>query len=587
MARSLTRLLLAFALASLPYSAPAGTPIAAPATGTQTERPVGDLTPLLGEEDAARWASLSTETQRRAFADEFWNRLDPTPGTPANELRDIWDQRLERADLTYGTGDRPGHASDRGRVLTVLGLPTEVEARSPAGEPAPLEVWSYSGGVTPAEVRFVWTGSDYAAETPVALTLESFLKSADTELRLVLASRFGTPDAPAPTRTVPPVTTAATGPPTPPSPADSLAPEVRVWMQLVLGGVARNDLTLVSDLNAFPAADGTYTTIAFELAADELTFALPTLPTTTVAATAVGTEDEAGEAEAAELESEETTGTGETGAEEAAGAGVVSESAAAEIAASLQQDTTADEDLEELEPVTKLRIFGAFLQGEPGSENTIHQFIIPATLTEASVVEGKTPLRALGVTLAPGRYRLAWGVMEEESEKVVTRDEVVEIPDFSAAGLQITEPLLAVPPHLQVSQPMNTQAVYGGVRLGNVLVRDKLDRTFSRDAIVEVVTVVTGWESDPNQPGKPLLEVEYRILDAAEPVSLARIPVQSLDFHVLGQQIPLGQIARIEAGNDYRIHVRVKDLVSGAETERMATIHVVAPTAPAESEQRP
>jgi len=67
----------------------------------------------------------------------------------------------------------------------------------------------------------------------------------------------------------------------------------------------------------------------------------------------------------------------------------------------------------------------------------------------------------------------------------------------------------------------------------------------------------------------------YRILvglDGDE--SLARLPEQLLDFHVLGQQIPLGQVRRLQAGKSYRIEVRVKDLIGGGETVQRVPIHL-------------
>lgn len=530
--------------------------------GAQVE---ADPRPLLNETETAEWNALADAAARRAYQEAFWARLDPTPGTGPNELREIWQQRVERADLHYGEGGRAGHETDRGRVLSVLGLPDEIEARAIDEGPPPVEVWRYTRGAYRGEVRFVRDEQGYTLEAPLSLTARAFVESAEEELRQVLAARFGSDEAPTATPPVLPATTTtgeAVEPP-PLDPAESLAPEVRIWMQLVMGGMTRDELTIESDLTAFPAADGTYITLAFELDAAPLEFAVPVVEDPLQS-------ELAGEAEETTA-GEETAGEGTEGEEAESEVG---EEAAAEIQASIERDAAAGVDLEEVGPVARLKVFGAFLQGEPGSENTIHQFVIPATVPEEDLIDGRTPLLSLGVTLAPGSYRLAWGVLDENSELAVTRDERVEIPDFSTGDLQITEPLLARPPHLEAVEAMSTQAVYRGVRLGDVLVRDQLDRTFARDDVVEVVTVVTGWQADPNQPGRPLLEVEYRILAADEPTSLVRIPTQSLGFHVLGQQIPLAQVNRIEPGGEYRIHIRVRDLVAGTEAERLVPIRI-------------
>ena len=87
--------------------------------------------------------------------------------------------------------------------------------------------------------------------------------------------------------------------------------------------------------------------------------------------------------------------------------------------------------------------------------------------------------------------------------------------------------------------------------------------------------IATGWASDPGSPGKPRLEVVYRILEGLEgEESIARLPEQLLDFHVLGQQIPLAQVNRLRGGRSYRIEIRVRDLVNGTETAVQTPIHL-------------
>jgi hypothetical protein len=119
--------------------------------------------------------------------------------------------------------------------------------------------------------------------------------------------------------------------------------------------------------------------------------------------------------------------------------------------------------------------------------------------------------------------------------------------------------------------------VVRGIRLGNTIFNGDLDYLFGRNEVIEVVLLVAGWQSDPGQPGKPLLEVGYRIVaqdDEGVRTAIARLPVQSLDFAVLGQQIPLGQVDRIEPGGSYQIEVRVKDLVSGDQRIAIAPLRI-------------
>lgn len=64
--------------------------------------------------------------QERAIA-EYWRDRDPTPGTPANELRDVFLDRVRFANATYGRyGLGKGMFSDMGRVFIRYGEPSEV-----------------------------------------------------------------------------------------------------------------------------------------------------------------------------------------------------------------------------------------------------------------------------------------------------------------------------------------------------------------------------------------------------------------------------------------------------------------------------
>jgi hypothetical protein len=326
-------------------------------------------------------------------------------------------------------------------------------------------------------------------------------------------------------------------------PPAELAPEVKLWMEMVFGATTRTDIPLRQRLHFFPALEGTYAALSFELGKEQLTFVDP-----------IELVDPLEDPPLA--------------------AGVDSEGAMP--SASLDALTSAV-PAEPVEASARLRVFGAFLQGERGKEDTLHSFIIPYELAASAGDAESSAALSLGVTLFPGEYRLAWGVLDMTSGKAVTRDELVQVPDFTQGRLGLTPPLLAGRELRDDPRPMDTSTIYEGVRLGGVLVANNVDDVFARDSTVEVLTVATGWASDPAAPGKPRLEVTYRILEGLEgDESLARLPEQLLDFHVLGQQIPLGQVNRLRPGRSYRIEVRVKDLIGGGEVVQRAPIHLRA-----------
>jgi len=70
------------------------------------------------------YSALTSAADRAAFVETFWKDLDPTPGTPANELRSEFERRVAYADTTFGTPKLAGRLSDRAAVFAFLGAPT-------------------------------------------------------------------------------------------------------------------------------------------------------------------------------------------------------------------------------------------------------------------------------------------------------------------------------------------------------------------------------------------------------------------------------------------------------------------------------
>jgi len=94
--------------------------------------PKGPAEYLLTKEEAAEWKSVQTDDQAKAFIERFWSRRDPTPGTPANEFRDSFNNRVKTADERFHTARVAGSATDRGKVFMVLGGPTKLRRSSNA-----------------------------------------------------------------------------------------------------------------------------------------------------------------------------------------------------------------------------------------------------------------------------------------------------------------------------------------------------------------------------------------------------------------------------------------------------------------------
>ncbi|HEX2122003.1 MAG TPA: GWxTD domain-containing protein [Thermoanaerobaculia bacterium] len=78
---------------------------------------------LMTDEEEKAWKGVTSDAAASAFIDLFWARRDPTPGTPRNEFREEFLERVRYADASFGEKRRRGALSDRGQVYIVLGPP--------------------------------------------------------------------------------------------------------------------------------------------------------------------------------------------------------------------------------------------------------------------------------------------------------------------------------------------------------------------------------------------------------------------------------------------------------------------------------
>jgi len=121
--------------------------------------------PPLTEEQAARFeqevqyiaSSEDLKVYRRLdlwgkaeFIRRFWERRDPTPGTPENEAWEEHYRRLMYVEEHFQEAGRSGLDSDRGRIYILYGAPDEIEQRDQSAEEKPYQIWHYyhmEGGV--------------------------------------------------------------------------------------------------------------------------------------------------------------------------------------------------------------------------------------------------------------------------------------------------------------------------------------------------------------------------------------------------------------------------------------------------------
>ena len=94
---------------------------------------------LLRRDEEDKFERMPPGEQERSVA-EYWRTRDPSPETVANELRDVFLERVHFANQTYGRyGLGKGMFSDMGRVFIRYGEPSEVHRSVIPGREQELE----------------------------------------------------------------------------------------------------------------------------------------------------------------------------------------------------------------------------------------------------------------------------------------------------------------------------------------------------------------------------------------------------------------------------------------------------------------
>lgn len=93
-----------------------------------------DVVYIITREERAAFLKLESNQEREMFIQQFWERRDPTPGTPENESRDEHYRRIAQANLRFPTATgTAGWRTDRGRIYILYGPPDEIDDHSSPG----------------------------------------------------------------------------------------------------------------------------------------------------------------------------------------------------------------------------------------------------------------------------------------------------------------------------------------------------------------------------------------------------------------------------------------------------------------------
>jgi len=87
-----------------------------------------DVFYLIQPEERRAFEQLRTDEERERFIGQFWERRDPTPGTPANEMKEEHYRRIAYSIARFSERDKAGWRTERGRTYILFGPPDEIES---------------------------------------------------------------------------------------------------------------------------------------------------------------------------------------------------------------------------------------------------------------------------------------------------------------------------------------------------------------------------------------------------------------------------------------------------------------------------
>lgn len=103
---------------------------AADATGKDLDKLIRQMVYVASQSEIDHIEDASSPDEKRRLFDEFWQKLDPTPGTERNEAFEEYYGRIEYANQNF-RAFREGWLSDMGAVYVVFGPAVNIE-RTPA-----------------------------------------------------------------------------------------------------------------------------------------------------------------------------------------------------------------------------------------------------------------------------------------------------------------------------------------------------------------------------------------------------------------------------------------------------------------------
>ena len=92
-------------------------------------------------DERAAFLALTTGAERDKFVAQFWERRNPSPGSPENAFKVEHYRRIAYANQHFASNTAPGWKTDRGRIYIINGPPDEIDDHG--ADRYAYEQWKY------------------------------------------------------------------------------------------------------------------------------------------------------------------------------------------------------------------------------------------------------------------------------------------------------------------------------------------------------------------------------------------------------------------------------------------------------------
>ncbi len=461
------------------------------------------------EEDAWKDIDDDPTEEKQAYITVFWERRDPTPGTEDNEYRDLWMDRIAYSQRSFGGEGSPGWETDRGKFYLIYGPePLLAQERKQVTGSSTAGFGAESRG-TRQSTNIIWT---------IDTTQNPFLEGKE-EITFAQYQRSYS-------RT--------TG-------------GIELSEEAFLAAVAVSNYFEARRANSFSAgpvgaggalAPGGAATAAAAPPPPDL-LAMQQLMQTGV------TRQDLALRQGMQFIPAQQGNTFAIFNFDVGKSGLTFESGGTAGPASMLA-------------------FGVLLKKDPAAANGeqfLHEVKIPFSVDPNNGNAEVTSTHSFGMTVEPGDYRLAWGVMDTASERIATVSFEFTVPDFASTELAVPGVIIATGLE-QMTDAIEINTVYPRTRVGQLELETNMDNEFGRNDSLLLLYFIQGLGVD-TATQQNLFEITHRILLAGTEDSIARLPAQEMKFNAIQQEIPLGQVSQIEPGTAYEIEIQINDQITG------------------------